>query len=299
MTKPYKFIFLATLTYFFCYLSAQAQEANKLQFSAGGGYQKENFHWSIAGNSNGQNPNIYSELKWKNISGVMWNVALQWNFYERLLLTGSYNRSGTTSGTSNDTDYGGDNRTRPVYNQNFNSNKGNTSAWSVGAGYKLIDNKIVKLDSYAGYGVHYQSYYLLGDEGYQGQLNTSYKPQWKGPFVRFASNIQFMKNLGAFADVTYDQVKYNAAADWNLIQNFQHPVSFRQSANGYGIDVSAGLYFTVNRYLVINAGVGFFNWETGNGIDTLYLANGGMEKTQMNGATRNGSHFNLGVSIRL
>ncbi|HTD42499.1 MAG TPA: hypothetical protein VK671_17850 [Mucilaginibacter sp.] len=298
MTKSHKFIFLAATCLFYC-KAAQAQDANKLQFSGGAGYQRENFHWSIAGNINGQSPNVYSELKWKSISGIKWDAAMQWNFYSRFLLTGGYDRSSITSGTSNDTDYGGDNRTNPVYNQNFSSNKGSTSAWSAGLGYKLIANKLWKLTPYAGYGIHYQSYYLLGDEGSFGQLNTTYKPQWEGPFIRLTSSVQLLKNLEAFGDFTYNQVKYNAAADWNLIQNFQHPVSFRQAANGYGIDMEAGLSFNINRHLAINTGFGFFNWETGNGTDTLYLTSGGTEKTQMNGATRNGMLFKVGLNIKL
>lgn len=298
MTKSYNFIFLVIICLGYC-KTVHAQEADKLQVSASAGYQRENFHWSIAGDMNGQNPNVYSELKWKNISGIKWGAALQWNFCNRFLFAGNYDRSSITSGTSNDTDYSGDNRTNPVYNQNFSSNKGSTSAWSAGVGYKLIENKIWRLTPYAGYGINDESYYLLGDEGNFGQLNTSYKPQWKGPFIRLVSNVQLMKHLAVLGDITYNQVKYNAAANWNLIQSFQHPVSFRQTANGYGLNIEAGLAFDINRYLAINAGAGYFNWETGNGTDTLYLANGTTEKTQMNGATRDGIVFKFGISFKL
>src|ERR1700754_1332656 len=123
-----------------------AQDGDKkLQISAGTGYQREDFHWSIAGDINGENPNVYSELKWKAIAGPHYNLALQWNIWNSFLLLGNYSKSSITSGTSNDTDYSGDNRTAPVYNQDFNSNKGRTSAWSAGVGYMLIKNEILIL----------------------------------------------------------------------------------------------------------------------------------------------------------
>ena len=52
----------------------------KLQLSFSTGHQQEDFHWSIAGNTSGQNPNVLSELKWKNVSGEDFSAAMRWNF---------------------------------------------------------------------------------------------------------------------------------------------------------------------------------------------------------------------------
>jgi hypothetical protein len=277
---------------------ACAQEIeNKIQLSAGAGYQNENFHWSIAGNSNGQNPNVLSELKWKAIEGPLYDLTLQWNIWHRFFLWADYNRSFITSGTSNDTDYAGNNRTDPVYNQNFNSSKGNTSGRSAGIGYLLFKNKLWSLLPFLGYSHNSQSYYLLSNEDGFGQLNTSYKTQWQGAFFKIRSALNLAKRFKVTTDITYSQVKYSAAADWNLIESFQHPVSFSHSADGYGVDVDAKLIFRINRYLLVNAGIACFRWETGNGTDQLYLTTGETDKTQLNGALRNGYREEVGITL--
>jgi hypothetical protein len=274
-----------------------AQDIEKIQLSAGTGYQRENFHWSIAGNINGQNPNIYSELKWKAISGSLVGLELHWNIWKGFLFWGDYSRSFTTTGTSNDIDYQGNNRTNPIYNQNFNSNKGCTAAWSAGVGYMVFKNKTLSISPYIGYGINYQSYYLLGSNGNFSNLNTSYKTQWRGPFLELSSALQIINRLKVAAYISYSQVNYSATADWNLIETFQHPVSFRDSANGYGVDAGAKLIFSINHHFSINIGGAYFKWETGTGTDQLYLVTGQTDKTQLNGAVRNGFRLESGLSF--
>lgn len=279
-------------------ICAQGIES-KIQLSAGTGYQNENFHWSIAGNSIGQNPNIYSELKWKVIEGPLYDLGLQWNAWHRFLFSGGYSRSFIKSGSSNDIDYQGNNRTNPVYNQSFNSNKGSTSAWSAGVGYILYKNDFWSLSSYLGYGINYQTYYLLGDEGNLGQLNTSYTTQWRGPFFKIRTALNITNRFKLATDITYSQVKYGAAANWNLIETFQHPVSFRHSADGYGIEADAKVVFKINHFLSANIGIAYFDWETGNGTDQLYLTTGETDKTQLNGVVRNGYRTEAGITVLL
>lgn len=277
---------------------AYAQSGDKLQLSVGTGYQKEDFHWSIAGNANGQNPNIYSELKWHNIVGEIWYGGLQYNIWKRIGLTGDYSRSNITSGTSNDTDYGADNRTYPVYNENFSSNKGSTSAWSVGIGYSVIQTGKITLFPSAGYSSNYQNYWLRGNAGDFAQVNSSYKTNWKGTYLKLKAQFELIGPLSIATTATYNQVKYNAAADWNLIENFQHPVSFQDNADGYGLNGNVELKYTITKHIGIHAGFNWFDWETGKGEDQLYLTNGTTDKTQMNGASRKGTILDGGLNIR-
>lgn len=275
-----------------------AQSGDKLQLSVGTGYQKENFHWSIAGNADGQNPNVYSELKWHNIAGETWYSSLQYNFWNRFWITGGYSYSKITSGTSNDTDYGADNRTDSVYDQNFSSNKGSTSTWSADIGCSVIQTRKIQLLPSIGYSSNYQNYYLLGNVGDFAQVNSSYKTNWKGTYLKLKVRFQLIGPLCIAASATYNQIKYNAAADWNLIENFQHPVSFRDNANGYGFNGNAGLLYAITKHISIHAGLTWFDWETGKGIDQLYLTNGTTDKTQMNGASRKGTMVDGGLDIR-
>ena len=42
------------------------------------GYRSENVRWSVAGNPQGQDPNIYSELIWQGLSGPLFAADLRW-----------------------------------------------------------------------------------------------------------------------------------------------------------------------------------------------------------------------------
>ena len=276
----------------------QAQRIeNNLQMSLSAGRQAENFNWSIAGNISGQSPNVLSELKWRNVSGLNYSASLQWNFWKKLVLTGGYSRTSVSSGNVSDIDYTADNRTQPNYNQNFSDNKGYSSAWFAGAGFAIIDNNRIYLTAFAGYGINRQSLFIVDLTGQFPNLNSSYDAQWKGPFLKVKSSVRIWRNLKLAADVTYNQVTYSAQGDWNLISQFQHPASYRHSAKGYGVNFAGNLIYCITARIVINAGYSYFNWQTGNGTDQLYLSSGQVDKTQLNGVYRNGHLIGGGIIL--
>lgn len=252
------------------------------------GYEMQDLGWSIAGNIAGGNPNIYSELKWKKVGGGYVSAALQWNVWNKILLTADYSRSFIRSGTVSDNDYSGDNRTNPVYNEIFDADKGYTQVWSAGAGYVLISGNNFSLIPYVGYGISRQSLHLLDQTGNLPDLNSTYETDWKGPFVRANAILLLTDKFKLIANFTYNQVNYNAKANWNLIQTFQHPVSYRHNAKGFGIDGLAALSYDLTSNLTIQAGGGYFTWQTGKGVDELFLSSGGSDKTQLNGVDRKG-----------
>jgi len=283
-----------------CILKVNAQDVEpKLQLSLSSGYQRENFHWSIAGNTNGQNPNIYSELKWEDVDGTAYNSSLQYNVWNKVMLYGSYSRVSVRSGAVSDIDYSQDNRTDPVYNETFSDNKGSTSAWAAGVGYQLFNNDLFSLTPYIGYTGNIQNLDIVDETGQIAGLNSSYQANWKGGFVKVISSVKIWRSLKACVDVTYNQTHYNSQGDWNLINEFAHPVSYRQVADGYGINTGAQLSYNLVRRLSIFAGFNYFNWETGNGTDTLYLATGEADKTQFNAAFRNGYQVSGGLKLDL
>ncbi|SHN34398.1 hypothetical protein [Mucilaginibacter sp. OK098] len=271
----------------------------KLQLSLSTGRQQEDFHWDIAGNINGQSPNVLSELKWKNVSGQNYSGALQWNFWRRFSLLGEYNRVNVRSGSVSDMDYAGDNRTQPTYQENFSDNKGSVSAWNAGAGYVIFNNNLFSLIPYIGYGASTQSLYIVDLTGQFPGLNSSYNTRWKGPFIKATSSVKIWRALKLTADVTYNQVTYSAQGDWNLINEFQHPVSYRHAAKGYGINAAARLVYNLTPNIGLSFGYGYYSWQTGNGTDQLYLSSGQVDKTQLNRVARNGYRIVGGVVLGL
>lgn len=265
-----------------------AQSIRKLQLSLLTGYEQQDLTWSIAGNAAGQSPNVLSELQFKNIGGQSITGALQWNVWNRIIFTADYSRVFIKTGTVADNDYSADNRTQPVYGAVFNSDKGYTQAWSFGAGYHLFNNNTFSLIPSAGYIISRQSLFLLDRTGNFPDLNSTYETNWKGPYVKANAILRLINKLKLNVNLGYNQVNYNAKADWNLIQNFQHPVSYRHTAKGFGVDANAGLAYDITSNIAVNLGGGYFTWQTGKGIDELFLNSGGSDKTQLNKVNRKG-----------
>ncbi|WCT13184.1 hypothetical protein [Mucilaginibacter jinjuensis] len=275
-----------------------AQNKERVQIDFGSGYQQENFHWSIAGNLQGQNPNVYSELKWKDLKGTVLSTHLNANIWSDLFISGGYSRSNIHSGKVNDTDYGSDNRTNPVYNQNFDDNKGYSDMWHAGLVWHFLKGNIVTIRPELGYAQSRQDLYLVDLSGQFANLNSSYATKWKGPYVKLSAIWHIIPKLNLNADVQYTQASYQADADWNLITQFQHPVSYTHSADGFGINTNATLTYSITHLIGIYIGGGYFNWQTGNGTDRLYLTNGQTNDTQMNGAFSNGYKLVAGLSLK-
>jgi opacity protein-like surface antigen len=290
--------FVTCLCVFISTALLQAQSLQKkLQLGLSAGYQREDLKWSIAGNIDGQNPNIYSELQWKKVGGQSIAASMQWNFWNKLMLLGEYLRVSIKSGTVRDNDYNGDNRTSPAYDQLFNADKGFTREFALGAGYMLINTENFSFIPYAGYSASKQSLFLLDRSGQYPDLNSTYNTDWEGPFIKAVADLKLAKKLTLQTNLTYTQASYNSKADWNLIPSFQHPVSYRHTAKGYGIDAGAGLQYAVTKNIGINFGGSYFTWQTGEGIDELFLASGGSDKTQLNGVNRRGYKLWAGLVL--
>jgi hypothetical protein len=280
-----------------------AAETRRLQVNISAGYQQENFHWSIAGNSSGQDPNVYSELKWQRISGPALRAALHWNPYKKWQLFADGSRVFTTAGRVQDRDYGLDNRNDVLYDQRFDSHQGYGYSAAAAVGYRLVERPRWQFTPFIGYGLDGQSLSILDPGGMVAFLNSRYTAKWKGLLVRTEASGQFGRRRSSLsrwyweASLTYDQADYSATADWNLISQFAHPVSFRHTADGYGLDAKTALHYRIGRHIALRAGPGFFTWQTGTGIDALYLSAGGTDKTRLNGVSRNGWTAEAGIIL--
>ena len=115
--------------------------------------------------------------------------------------------------------------------------------------------------------------------------------------VRGEGSLALGRRWQVVADAVYHQVAYHATADWNLIPSFAHPVSYRHTADGYGVEADAGLRYIAGKRISLEARGGYFNWQTGTGIDQVYLTAGGSDQTQLNGVVREGWRCTLGVEI--
>ncbi len=281
----------------FLLLRLPAFSQQKVQVELYSGNQQQDLHWSIAGNSSGQHPNVYSELKWKDISGISAGGALTGDVWRRWLVFAEGARLWTRKGSVTDTDYGEDNRTDPVYKERFGAQDGYSYSAGAGIGYRVLNGPKIKLTPFIGYGWSGQHLSITDRGGTYSTLNSSYSTHWRGVLVRARVDYCPDKRWTFSGTVTYRQVAYHAEADWNLISSFEHPVSFRHHADGYGVEAEGRVAYRIGERFGFFAAGSYFNWQTGNGVDELYETSGATAQTQLNGVYLTGYNTRLGVDI--
>jgi outer membrane protease len=287
-------------------LSAVAQEEDSIaipkpkKFSIAVSVNRttEDLTWSIAGNIQGTSPNIYSELIWKDLQGTPIRLDAQWNFWKSFLIRARVSRMSITSGTVRDTDYQEDNRTLPVFDVTVESNMGTINSFVAEAGYQILKGERIKLNVFAGYTSTRQQLYLLDTQGkFDKRLRSTYEPSWTGFCGTLSANLALSKVIHVAPQVTYHQVNYNSVADWNLIDSFRHPDSFKHKAKGFGIEGSLQLQFHLHEGVALFLEGNYSEWSTGKGTDTLYLADGQVQRTQLNEAVRKSLGIGVGMLV--
>jgi len=282
----------------------QSSRLNKDKFTIAiyGDYLREDLQWSIAGNSNGQNPNVLSELKWKDLklrgAGLDINIAILHGIY----FSGSYHTATIYSGYATDTDYGEDNKKSPTYQAIVNSDKGRTYSYFAGLGYKYSIYSILNIFPYAGYSKNKQSLFLNESniellEG-EKKLNSSYQTNWAGPLIGLAIDAPLKSWFSIQADFSIARLAYTGLADWNMIDSFAHPLSFKHKANSYQNNINLKIDFKVVPKITIFLKGEYIHADTGKGTDQLFLNDGHTLHSQFNGAERNNKGIALGVYYR-
>lgn len=268
----------------------------KLSLYVAPGYQVANSRWSIAGNSNGANPNIYSELIWKNLqcANVQAGIGYQ---YKQWGVRFNYNGSFIQSGDVTDTDYGADNRRQPVYEGVFQDDKGYLLNIDAAITYTFHLHG-VDLTPMLGYVLSKQNLYVLPKQASDpANLRSTYNAKWQGLLTGVEAVFPLGKRFALTPSLYYYQLHYTADANWNLITQFQHPRSFAHKANGYALKPALRLDYKLHSYLSIFLKGDYAYWNTGKGTDELFLTSGQVDYTQMNGARHQEGGVALGVAF--
>ena len=281
-----------TLILFLLLLTNICAHAQQKRFSieAGPEYRTEDFRWSIAGNMQGTNPNILSELIFKPVNAFGFYTNGRVNLTEKFSLNVHYNRLFTYDGEVTDFDYNDDNRTDPKTQLYLQSDKGDMRTVGMQFNYHFFNNNNFAATTGLGYNHTKELFYLTNDN--DPLLQSTYRANWDGPNLALKGLFDFGHfNLGA--GVTGHYLFYNAKANWNLVEEFQHPVSFRHKAQGHGFDYR--LTFGLRPLSFLNIGLHLLhsNWKTGYGTDKLYMASGDIYNARLNGAFKK----NLGLRL--
>ncbi len=259
-----------------------------LEFSAG--WREDNLNWNIAGTTQGTDPNILSELKWTGIQTAYLKASLNTTIYKEAYLRTHYGYGVIYAGDNRDSDYLGDDRTIEYSRSINDAGKGSVADASAGFGYRLYPfpgSRSFWIGPALGYSYNRQELHITDGfqaiplEGPFAGLDSSYEAEWTGPWA----GIDFLLSLGRFSlsgSFEYHIASYEAVADWNLRDDFEHPDSFDHTADGNGVVATLQGDFALRKHLSISASMGLKDFTTGDGIDRTYFTDGSSIDTRLN-----------------
>jgi Protochlamydia outer membrane protein len=323
----YHRLFLSFVIFTLIYSSALASEGvvegAGVEFTAG--FRSDQLEWNISGDRGGNNPNILSELAWKDIETFQlrsngW-IELDKIPYLRKqsVFLANLSIGKILDGDVRDSDYADDNRTNE-WSRSVNSADSGfvidlSGAW--GPRLEIEQIKGLVLTPVVGYGFNVQA--LSMTDGVQvvsepsltpsrfdnphpmgpiPGLDSSYTAYWYGPWLGLNASYQFNNKIDLTVGFEYHIVELFAQADWNLRPEFDHPVSFEHEADGTGIVWNfQGEYSVDDRWSVLLSGQ-IQRWKTESGIDRTYLADGTVGLSRLNGVEWESYELVSGIQYR-
>lgn len=266
------------------------------------GYRADSLDWSIAGDSTGNNPNILSELSWKNLGifqvGIESDISISQRVYVRSNLSGGY----IFAGEVQDSDYAGDNRTLEFSRSVNDADGGYVWDASVGIGYELwtVDTVVgrhLRIIPTLGYSFSQQNLTLTNGNqvipatGSFSDLDSTYTANWYGPWIGADLWFELSDSNYMIFRMEHHRADYFAEADWNLRTEFQHPVSFEQEtddATGYVLSFS--WHHTPKNEWQYSVRLDYQHWTADKGVDRTFFNSVGVSTcgsiqcdTQLNG----------------
>ncbi|WP_421941366.1 hypothetical protein [Pedobacter sp.] len=262
------------------------------------GFQKSNFDWSIAGNAAGTSPNILSELIWKDVKGMGYGLDVGYKIIQNLAVKSSSEYYSIHTGEATDTDYADDNRESAFYHDVLNAGKGHLFKTTLQLSYQAFKIEQFSINPIIGAAYRKQEFYLLeslsnpGTAGLKSTYQTTYTGiDLGGEFV--FSTQSFAISAGLLAGF----YKYSAKANWNLIPDFEKPVSFIHKANSFSIAGNLNLSVPLNKNLKLELDYKINRINTHSGVDRAFYINQPAVETLFNGATFNSNALLLGLTF--
>jgi len=261
-------------------------------------YRLDALDWNIngAGNPTGSEPNILSELEWRDLDIMQLKAELigsnATGFYFRGLAAYGW----VLDGENQDSDYAGDNRSLE-FSRSLSDTDGSTVLdVSGGLGYTFFlgENDDIRFIPIVGYSYHQQrlrmrngnqkvwstANALIYDPDTVGGpalgpfsgLNASYDSNWSGPWLGFDMQMDLQDSSMLFERVEGHLASYYGKANWNLRDDFAHPVSFEHEANGRGWVLELGWRDQPSRhYWTWGVTASLQSWTTDAGIDRTFF----------------------------
>lgn len=287
------------------------------------GYRVDQFDWNIAGQVDGTNPNIISELTWDDLKIAEIKSKARVVLYNKYYPFGgvakaSVNYGMVFDGDNQDSDYGTDNRTNEFSRSNNKGDDGDVWDLSAGAGlvFKSKDRKFIFSPLF---GVSYHAQNLTLRDGYQTisepnpfdpskppppvgpieGLNSTYDAEWRSGWVGVDLEYQPSPTFELYGSIELHSAEYEADANWNLRDDFRHPISFEQDSRdeATGIVANFGAKVGLNNFM-LNLDLCYQEWQVEDGIDRTYFSNGTIGVTRVNEVNWESLSASVGLTTR-
>lgn len=234
-------------------------EAAESSFSLGVGYRQDRLDWKtkadigfIENEDDSDITGAESKLRWKNLE--IWQIQAKAKYItcDNIYFRAYGNYGWITDGTVTDKDYlthssNVDVSDELLFSGKADADHGHVYDVSLGIGYqfRMCDDTIA-LTPVVGYS--WEGQHLKLEDGEQsfpsfasiGDLNSSYKTRWYGPWLGLDFDYRLCYDWTLFATYEYHWATYRARGDWNLrediIGDFHH-----RSSRAYGNLVSIGV----------------------------------------------------------
>ena len=298
----------------FDYHLERQDKAISLDLAAGIGYRTGDLQWSIASDvTGGETPNILSELTYSDIELEEFNsrgrLIFNYGFLEGVIVEGRFVSGEATDGTNQDSDYNGDNRTGE-YSRSLSDAEGSeTTEFELIFGYQVKLSESFSITPKMAYSYNEQHMKMtngvqildtramaLSLGPFNSDLNSHYTAEWEGFWL--GGDLTWQSgNHRLNAEIQYHIQDYYAEANWNLREDFEHPVSFAHWSDGDGLRWKLNYRYQFSRYFSAWVEASAEDFEADPGRDVVYFSNGTRGATRLNGVTWEASGYAFGVEF--
>ena len=130
-------------------------------------------------------------------------------------------------------------------------------------------------------------------------LDTTYDTRWTSSWLGVDLWRDVTPSLTLLFNLELHSGDFSAKADWNLRDDFAHPVSFRHWADAQGVKVAVEGRYRLSSNKFLSLELGHQNWNTDPGVDTIYTSSGNAASTRLNEVNWKSTTFNVGLGWRL
>lgn len=275
---------------------APTKGQKSVDLSIRSGISTSRFGWSVAGDINGENPNILSEIKFNDIIRMGMEIESKLEVLPVVGVNISVGRYYTLHGNGTDIDYAADNRTQETYRLGFLSKKGKMAVYRLGVLFPVFRHEITTVSVGLSSIFCEQSFFLNSNK--ISDLNSVYSPQKIGYGFIVSTFVNLSKDYSISINVESRRIHYNATANWNLVEEFEHPISFRHKSTGFDIKTNLDISKSIAQWSELFVYIDHMFDKTGIGVDVLHQKGGIKTLTQFNGSKHQMAMAGLGWRIK-